>query len=67
MKKLKIYKEKGEFVIERVNQFDTSFKRFYLTEEGLIEGLDAFRPVLHEYNIVPSDDVRQIVTSYFRK
>lgn len=67
MKKLKIYKENGEFVVERVNQFGTSFKRAFITEEGLKEGLDAYHPVMHEYEIEASSDVWALVINHLNR
>lgn len=64
MKKLKVYEENGEFVLERVNQFGTSFKRSFITEEGLKEGLDSYRPVIHEYEIEASEDVWALVINH---
>ncbi|MCM3405939.1 hypothetical protein [Cytobacillus oceanisediminis] len=65
MKKLKMYKENGEFVIERVNQFGTSFKRSFITEEGFQEGLDSYNWVIHEYDIEVSDNLRDLVVKRF--
>jgi hypothetical protein len=64
MKKLRIYQENGEYVIERVNEFNHATKRFFITEEGLKEGLDAYRPVMDEYQIEASDDLRALVINH---
>jgi hypothetical protein len=64
MKILKIYKENGEFVIERVNEFDHATKRFFITEEGLKEGLDAYYSVIDEYEIEASRDVWTLVVNH---
>lgn len=61
MKKLKIYKQNGEFVIERVNEFNHSTKRFFVTEQGLIEGIEAYGPVIREYEIEMSEDLWNVV------
>lgn len=42
MKRLKIYKDEGEFVIERINEFNHATKRRFISEQGLLEGLDAY-------------------------
>ncbi|TDY53735.1 hypothetical protein [Bacillus subtilis] len=54
MKTLKVYKENGEFIIERVN--DHATKRFFITEEGLKEGLDGLTSLISEYELEVSDD-----------
>ncbi|RHW31495.1 hypothetical protein D1B31_22065 [Neobacillus notoginsengisoli] len=51
MKTLHVYKENGEFVIERVNEFNHATKRLFVTEEGLKEGLDCYRPVIAGYKV----------------
>jgi len=61
MKKLKIYRQNGEYVIERVNQFGHSTKRFFITEAGLIEGIEAYNPVIGEYEIELDDELWQVV------
>lgn len=61
MKKLKIYRYNGEYVIERVNQFNHSTKRFFITEAGLIEGIEAYLPVIGEYEIEMSEDLQEVV------
>jgi hypothetical protein len=61
VKKLKIYKHNGEYVIERVNQFNHSTKRFFITEVGLIEGIEAYMPVIGEYEIELSEDLLEVV------
>ncbi|MEB6551430.1 hypothetical protein MXL46_20695 [Heyndrickxia sporothermodurans] len=64
MKKLRIYKENGEFVIERVNQFDHATKRFFISEEGLKEGLQAYKPVIHEYELEVSEKLWPLVINF---
>jgi hypothetical protein len=53
MKKLKIYEEKGEFVFERINEFDHSTKCFFATKEGLTEYVESFKEAqdMSEYKI----------------
>ena len=67
MKTLKIFKGNGEYHIHRVNQFATVFKRSFITEEGLKEGLDAYHPVIHEYQIEASEDVWSLVINHLSK
>lgn len=64
MKKLKIYKESGEFVIERVNEFDHATKRFFITKEGLLEGLQAYESVLADYDLVVDTDLFATVINF---
>lgn len=49
MKRLKIYKENNEFVIERINEFNHSFKKQYITENGLFEAIEPYKPIIDEY------------------
>ncbi|UTV31694.1 hypothetical protein [Bacillus altitudinis] len=67
MKTLKVYKENGEFVIERVNEFNHAFKRFYITEDGLKEGLDAYQPFIHEYRLEVSQDLWALDINHLNK
>jgi len=48
---LKIYKENGKFIIEQINQFNHSFKKKYVTEDGLLEGVEPYKKVIDEYNL----------------
>jgi hypothetical protein len=57
MKKILIYKEDGDFVIERINQFDHATKRTFLSEEGLFEGLQDYLDVLQEYDLDVSEEL----------
>lgn len=67
MKKLKIYRENGEYVIERVNQFGHSTKRFFITEAGLIEGIEAYNPVISEYEIELDEHLWRIVKDQLKR
>jgi len=62
--KLKISKENGHFVIERVNDFNHSFKRYFLTEEGLKEGLDAYKDKVDDYKVEASKEVFSLVVNH---
>ena len=50
--KLKIYKENNEFVIERINEFNHSFKSQYITENGLLEAVEIYKPVIDQYDLL---------------
>ncbi|NRD80164.1 hypothetical protein HPT25_22775 [Bacillus sp. BRMEA1] len=60
MKKLLIYKEDGEFIIERVNEFGTGFKNHFKTVDGLLGRLDIYQRTnkLEEYQLDVSEDLR---------
>jgi len=64
MKKLQIYKENGEFVIERVNEFNHATKRSFISEESLKEGLRAYKDVLADYQLDVSDELWAFVINY---
>lgn len=51
MKKLKVYKQDNDFVLERINEFNHSTKRVFATEYGLLEGLEAYGASFDEYNV----------------
>lgn len=67
MKKLLIYKENGEFVIERVNQFNHATKRYFSSDEGLLEGLQAYQDVMEEYELSVADDLWAKVIKYLSR
>lgn len=52
MKKLLMYKENDEFVLEHMNSFGYSIKRYFITEKGLKEELEIYQPVLDQYKII---------------
>lgn len=64
MKKLLIYKENGEFVIERINEFNHAFKRKFITENGLLEGLQSYKEMMMEYDIQVSDELSSVVMNF---
>jgi len=64
MKKLSIYKENDEYVIERTNEFNHATKRFFLTESGLFEGLDTYKDIIDEYQLNVSEDLWSKVINY---
>jgi hypothetical protein len=57
MKKILVYMENGEFVIERVNEFNHATKRYFISENGLFEGLQAYKDVIEEYELEVSEDL----------
>ncbi|PAQ15044.1 hypothetical protein CD798_08350 [Bacillaceae bacterium SAOS 7] len=61
MKKLLIYKDDQDFVIERVNQFNHSFQRKFISEQGLIEGLQSYELVMDEYELEVAEDLWALV------
>ncbi|MRN07813.1 hypothetical protein EAI26_10725 [Lactobacillus sp. 0.1XD8-4] len=64
MKKLLIYKQKSHFIIERVNQFNHATKRYFISEQGLKEGLLAYHRnnELDQYELEVSEDLFALVT-----
>jgi len=55
---LKVYLENNEFVIERTNPFSHSFKHKYITEEGLREGLESYKPIVNQMDIQVQQDAK---------
>jgi hypothetical protein len=66
LKKLKIYKQNGVYVIERVNQFNHAIKRFFDGVEALSEGLESYLPVIEEYEIEASEEIWGFIINYLR-
>jgi len=64
MKKLHIYKENDEFVIEKVNEFNHATKRSFISEEGLFEHLEVYKDVLDQYKLEVTDDLWSKVLNY---
>jgi hypothetical protein len=64
MKKLLIYKENGEFVIERVNEFNHAFKRNFISEQGFLEGLQSYQQVISEYELEVSEELWSMVLNF---
>jgi hypothetical protein len=64
MKKLLIYKENGEFVIERVNEFNYTFKQNFINEQGLLEGLQSYQGVIDKYKLEVSDELWSLVINF---
>jgi hypothetical protein len=69
-KRLDIYKnqETGDFVIKRTNEFGHSTKRQFISEQGLLEGLDAYSFTdLSEYQLNVSEDLQNTVAGRMQK
>lgn len=64
---LKIYKEDGDFVVERVNQFNWATKRSFMSEDGLREGLNAYWLVMDEYKLDVSEELQALVSDLLNK
>ena len=64
MKTLKIYMDNGEYVVEKVTEFDHSRRNFFATENGLKECLNAYKPVLDEYELEVSADLWAMVINH---
>jgi hypothetical protein len=64
MKKLLIYKADGDFVIERVNEFNHSSKSQFISEQGLLEGLQTYQTVIDEYQLEVSDELWVLVINF---
>lgn len=55
---LVIYVENNEFVIERVTPFNHVFKNTYLTENGLREGLELYKPIIYQMDLKVQQDAK---------
>ncbi|HWJ77579.1 MAG TPA: hypothetical protein VNR61_05850 [Niallia sp.] len=64
MKKLKIYMENEEFVIEHVNSFGHGIKRSFISENALKESLDSYAAVIDQYELEVSDELWAMVINY---
>lgn len=64
MKKLLIYRQSEDFVIERVNEFNHGTKRFYSSEEALLEGLQAYDLVISEYELEVAPELWATVINF---
>lgn len=64
MKKLRFYKENGEFVIERVNEFNHATKRYSISEEGFKEGLMAYKRDIDDYVLEISKEIYKFVVKF---
>lgn len=52
MKKLLLYKENDEFVLEHINSFNHSTKKCFISENGLKEELELYQPVLDQCQVI---------------
>jgi hypothetical protein len=67
MKKLLIYKENGEFVIEKVNEFKDASKQSFISEQGFLEGLQSYQQVIADYELEVSDELWSLVINFLNK
>ncbi|MBZ5753448.1 hypothetical protein [Metabacillus rhizolycopersici] len=67
MKKMLIYKENGEFVIERVSEFNHDSKQNFISEQGFLEGLQSYQQVMAEYELEVSDELWSLVINFLNK
>jgi len=68
MKTLKIFKDYNEFVIERINEFNHSTKRRFISEQGLLEGLEAYSQAdLSQYDIQVSPELWALVLNQLQR
>lgn len=63
-KKLKIYKENGEFVIERINEFNHATKRFFVTQDGLFDRLKTYGTGIADYQLDVSEELWATVINF---
>jgi hypothetical protein len=69
LKKLKIYKnDEGEFVLERINEFAHGTKRFFISEEGLLEALDGYEDLSgYEIEVSAESDLWSKIINYINR
>lgn len=67
-KRLEIYKENEDYVIERINEFNHASKKRY-SKAGLIEALENYKVHgnLEEYDIQISDELWSLVVNTLAK
>ena len=64
-KTLRIYKKNGEYVIEKINEFNHSTKRFFITVAGLLEALDVYaNDTIEAYYLEVSEDLERKVSNH---
>ncbi len=63
MKKLIIFKDNQDYVVQRTNEFGTKFEKRFVTEQGLEECLKDYKTnnVIDDYEIETSDDLWKFV------
>lgn len=67
MKKLLIYKENGEFVIENVDSTNHASKQNFLSEQDFLEGLQSYQQVIADYELEVSDELWSLVINFLNK
>lgn len=48
---LKVYVQDNDFVVERINAFNHSTKHKYISEDGLREGIEMYKPIADELDV----------------
>lgn len=66
MKKLLVFKEPEGFVLERVNEFNRSTKRYFNDEQELIETLK-FYPDLNHYEIKADAELASVISALYQQ
>jgi hypothetical protein len=56
-KGINIYKENGEYVAERINEFNHSSKRYFVTLEGLFEYLETVQGLNGQVELEVSEEL----------
>ncbi|MEW8987720.1 MAG: hypothetical protein AB2401_12105 [Bacillus sp. (in: firmicutes)] len=51
-------------MIERVNEFNHATKKLFITEQGLLEGLQAYESVIAEYDLQVAPDLWATVINF---
>lgn len=54
---LKVYVQDNEFVVERINPFSHSTKHKYISEDGLREGIEMYKPIADELDLLVQQGV----------
>ncbi|KML00556.1 hypothetical protein [Rossellomorea marisflavi] len=67
MKRLDIYKEQGLLIVERTNEFGTTFRKQFETTKKMLDYLDVYKDTgkVSEYQITIEKELRPIVTNHF--
>lgn len=57
MKKLSIFKENDQFVIEHIDEFNHATKQYFSTENDLLKGLSGYQDVMSDYELDVTEDL----------
>lgn len=66
-RKLMVYAENNDFVIEQINEFNHATKRVFPTKENLLENLKIYTNALEDYEIEVSKDLWRTVINYLSR